>query len=139
MKYSDETYKQCAVLNRIGFGWNDKDAYSNMNTLKTYVENNNAGLFLVKVNGKIVAFLMWAFNGKSYETVRRVVAKTHRRMGLGSTLVNNLIKKAHDLGFDYTTYAGVWNIGSINSNLKCGCLVTKVTKDWVHMRAFHNE
>ena len=141
MKYTKETYKAVARLNKQGFNIDGvKDTYSKWKNLRDYIEDNPkfSGLLLKKVKGKIVGYLFWSFDGVAMRTNRRAVDKACRGKGYGVLLTARLIKKAAKWGFPYQTYAANWNLASINSSIKCGCKIKKIGKRWTHLEAGNN-
>lgn len=138
MKYTKQEYKRAAFLNAQGF--ESSDEYSDWKKLRDFIESNTefTGLLFKRVNHVIVGYLFWSFDGTSLKTNRRAVAEQFQGCGYGVELTRRIIKKANKWGFKYTTYAGNWNLASINSSIKCGCKITKIGKRWTHLEAGKN-
>lgn len=136
--YSDKLLAKISSLNAKGFTL--EDSYSNVLVLTDFLNDCKefGGLFIIYKDKSIIGFLMWQFTGDGIHTVRRYIDQNYRGLGLGSKLTKRVIKLANKWGFKYKTYAAHYNLASINSSIKCGCIVSKITKKWIHLEAGFN-
>ena len=133
MKLNKKDYRRIGQLNREGFGADD--AYSSKGVIRDYVEGcpESAGLIVTRIKGDIMGFLMWYINNGAINTGRRAVDKKCRGLGLGVKLTQKVIDLGYKMGYHYDTYCDIWNLASINSNIKCGCFVTKIGVEWISL------
>ena len=92
---------------------------------------------VVKVEGKVVGYILYQVLPTHIESLRRAVTKEYRGIGIGSQLTKRLTKIADKQGKDIFTYVSKSNLASLNSNFKCGYRITDIAADWVYITYKH--
>ena len=118
-----DVIREIAKLNARCF--EKSDMYSNkeeVEKLDWYVEEED---------GKLVGYILFKEEKHHVECVRRGVMRKHRRLGVGLKLTRKVIRRAKRLGKHYKTYAAIDNLASINSNIRAGCFVESIDRDWI--------
>ena len=126
-----ETLKAIEKLAVECFG--EEDYYSSVDSLLQTLYLHNGTLLVERVAGEIVGYNLLTEEDGALHCTRRGVAKAFRRKRIGSKLTKKGIKFAHSKGLPYRTYCAHYNIASANSNIRCGLVLEKVTKDWLHL------
>lgn len=136
---------QVSGLNSLHFG--EKDIYSDAITLGRDIESGKVEL-IIELGGEIdtltgtnsydivvEGYAIFHCTPEFLECIRRGVRTKGK--GLGLTLTKRLIKIADSRGLIFFTYAHRDNLASINSNIRAGCVITKMpskSSPWVYMQ-----
>lgn len=125
--------KQIANLNAVGFGKDDH--YSKAKNIQEWVDAGQGwnGIITETVKGKLAGFAMWSFYDGAIHMERRAVYKKYRGLGIGTKLTKRVIAYGAKFDFPFDTYCANWNIASINGNIKCGCLITKIGVEFTNL------
>lgn len=131
---STKYLESIALCNSEGFG--RVDYYSKAENIAEFLNDygiENAGVIHTKVKGKIAGFVLWHIENEAINICRRAVYEKYQGLGLGIKLTRQTMAIGQSFGVHFETYASTWNIASINSSIKCGCYITHIGKDWVHL------
>jgi len=131
--------KHIAKLNAVGFG--KSDHYSEAVHIQEWIDTGQGwnGIIIPRVKGNIAGFAMWAFYDGAIHVERRAVYKKYRGLGLGTKLTKKVMALGIKYGYHYDTYCANWNIASINGNIKCGCLITKIGEQFTELSTKRRE
>lgn len=118
-------------INAEHFG-ND-DAYSDVGNVLKLIHFDQGGYLVEYLDGQVAGYLLYDVKGDKLSCVRRGVTRSAKRKGLGLKLTKRAIKLSIELDKVYKTYCSVNNMPSLNSNIKCGLVVTRIDEDWVYL------
>jgi GNAT superfamily N-acetyltransferase len=90
------------------------------------------GLVIRDEDGVIIAYLLYEEDGVGFHGVRSGVVSTERGKGLGVKIYKRMVAKAKKAGVVYDTYCSRDNVASLNSHVKAGMRVTRIS-DFVHL------
>lgn len=111
----------------------EEDEFSDEDVLLRLLTLDGGGYFIETRRNKIVGFLVYQLHKDHMSCERRAVTRFFDGKGIGSKLTRKAIRMAKEYDLDYTTYCATYNLGSINSNIKCGCRITSIDEQWVHL------
>jgi len=126
-------YKKLSQLNKECFG--SKDEMNSIEKLQEWNTEQHHGIITEQDKaGNFLGYVLWYITNDGYITIyRRGVAKSARGLGLGIKLTRRVIAEGINQGLHFWTYAHKTNLSSINSSIKCGCEIYKISQHWCEL------
>lgn len=124
-------HRLIAKLNAECFGTDDW--YSDPENVRVYLSHSKNGYLLTRHHGVVVGYFLYEEYQHHFECKRRGVLKIARGKRIGIRLTRRMMQVAKAAGKSYWTYAAVDNLPSINSSIRAGLTVYRITRDWCEL------
>lgn len=120
-------------VNQERFG--ESDEYSDSDFLLRTLTFDNVGYFTEVRRNKVIGYIIYKIHeDDTISCERRAVTGYFDGRGIGSKLTRKVLQLADEKGLTYTTYCSIYNLPSINSNLKVGCRVVEIDDHWIKLK-----